>query len=191
MNIATIAALGTLFLGLFGLLITTISRCVAKRKVPKGGRSFEVNQELVPKERTSKSIFKKPSAPTNFEQIELSSPSTSFQVKGNWPWELIPLPEQNLSHKREDLGLNPDSSNKKIIKTDTKHYHKNECVYNWVIQRHLLFLALSVVNTATMLFYLGPVEELGHGPVDIFFSLCYSLSMILSLFAKVYQINMW
>ena len=58
MNIATIAALGTLFLGLFGLLITTISRCVAKCNVPKGGRSFELNQELVPKERTSKSIFK-------------------------------------------------------------------------------------------------------------------------------------
>ena len=83
MNIATIVVLGTLFLGLFGLLITAISRCVAKRKTPKGGRSFELNQDLVPKERTSKSIFKKPSAPTNFEQTELSSPSTSFQVKGN------------------------------------------------------------------------------------------------------------
>ena len=49
MNIATIAALGTLFLGLFGLLITAISRCVAKRKAPKGGRIFELNQDLVPK----------------------------------------------------------------------------------------------------------------------------------------------
>ena len=76
MNIGTIAAHRKLFLGLSALLITIISKCIAERKNPTEGRSFEVNQELVPKEQTSKSIFKRPSAPTNFEEIELSDPST-------------------------------------------------------------------------------------------------------------------
>ena len=40
--------------------------------------SVELNEELIPKEQSSKNIFNRPSVPTNFEAIDLSVPSTSF-----------------------------------------------------------------------------------------------------------------
>ena len=81
MHIGTIAAIGTLFLCLSALIITSISRCLSKRKNKKKQSDQGLTQELVSKKRSSKSILKTPNAPNDLEEIELSTAPTSFQVR--------------------------------------------------------------------------------------------------------------
>ena len=80
MNIASIAALGTLFLGLSALIITTISRCLNKRKNKKERSDQGLTQEFFSKQQPSKSILKTPNAPNDFEELELSSHQHPFNL---------------------------------------------------------------------------------------------------------------